>query len=346
MKQLINKSLFYFLLVFFIGLISGFFIKNNFFKDNVNSENNSEDSFEIRQSGYKFINPLLECEIANGKINKVIYSFKNELIDLINDKTKNGDINSSAIYFRDLNNGPWFGINEKEMFLPASLLKVPIMMTYYKFAESDPQILTKKIKFQTKYTLEQNKIQFIAPEQEIELGKEYTVAELIERTIKYSDNQALVLLNNNMPDNYLKNLFKILGVEDDVLKRPNGTLSVKSYATFFRILYNTSYLNHEYSEKALQLLSEVSYNKALRAGVPQEIIVAHKFGESGYDNGERELHDCGIIYHPQKPYMLCIMTKGKDLDKMENTIKDISRFTYDQVNKNISNWLFFKLSAF
>jgi hypothetical protein len=37
-------------------------------------------------------------------------------------------------------------------------------------------------------------------------------------------------------------------------------ISVKDYASFFRILYNASYLNREYSETALKLLSETLYN--------------------------------------------------------------------------------------
>ncbi len=50
-----------------------------------------------------------------------------------------------GIYVRNLNNGPWFGINEDEKYSPASLMKVPILITFLKWIESDPNILTRKI---------------------------------------------------------------------------------------------------------------------------------------------------------------------------------------------------------
>jgi hypothetical protein len=49
------------------------------------------------------------------------------------------------------------------------------------------------------------------------------------------------------------------------VKTPEDFLSVKDMATFFRILYNASYLGRENSEYALKLLSQVDFNNGLRA---------------------------------------------------------------------------------
>lgn len=46
----------------------------------------------------------------------------------------------------------------------------------------------------------------------------------------------------------------------------------------------------------------------------------------------RELHDCGIIYHPYRPYLLCVMTSGKDFQGLKDTIQAISTLTYQEVN--------------
>lgn len=72
-----------------------------------------------RQSGYTFINPLLECDIASGKIDKLLVGFQEPIKDRVRELIKEGDIEDAAIYFRDLNNGPWFGIKENKEFLPA-----------------------------------------------------------------------------------------------------------------------------------------------------------------------------------------------------------------------------------
>ena len=53
---------------------------------------------------------------------------------------KNPDIHLS-VYFRNLNNGPWFGIRENEGFAPASLMKISILISYLKMSETDPNLL-------------------------------------------------------------------------------------------------------------------------------------------------------------------------------------------------------------
>ena len=113
-------------------------------------------------------------------------------------------------------------------------------------------------------------------------------------------------------------------------------MSVKTYAYFFRILYNATYLGHTYSEKALELLNNREFPDGIVAGVPENIPVAHKFGERTVESPEgivttEELHDCGIVYYPSKPYILCVMTKGTDIASLKEIIKTISKTVSDEV---------------
>ena len=70
------------------------------------------------------------------------------------------------------------------------------------------------------------------------------------------------------------------------------------------------------SEKALNLLSQAKYAEGLSGGIPQNIKIAQKFGEhinltkTMIQPLSVELHNCGIVYLPNNPYILCIMTKG------------------------------------
>jgi len=61
-----------------------------------------------------------------------------ELIDSLKEQNLTTHI---SVYYRDLISRQWFGINKKVGFTPASLLKVPVMMVYFKKAETDPSIL-------------------------------------------------------------------------------------------------------------------------------------------------------------------------------------------------------------
>ena len=279
---------------------------------------------------YKLINPLLECEVAEGMIDAYKENFQDELSVAIDELKKNGEVSTVAVYFRDLNNGPTFGLNQDEGFIPASLLKVPVMMSYFKSADEDASILDREILYSEKIDLDPTGSQLIAPKKQIEVGKKYLTSELIERTIKYSDNAAVTLLIYNLPGGPIRHLYKMLGVSEDVLNGPDGHLTVKEYSAFFRILYNSSYLSHEYSEKALDLLTKTEFDQGLRAGVPPEIAVAHKFGEGG-DVNEHQIHDCGIVYYPGHPYLLCIMSRGKEIAKLEGAVAKISTFVYKKI---------------
>ncbi len=251
---------------------------------------------------------------------------------IINSQIDAKNISFAAVYFRDLNNGPWFGINEKEYFSPASLIKVPLMMTYYKLAESDPSILQKEIENIIPYDpSEQN----IVPTNFLELNKKYTVEQLINQMIIYSDNVAYEILLSNIDNSLVYKTYQDLGVDISRAQLdPSGNIiRVKDYASFFRILYNASYLNRNMSEKALSLLSQVIYNKGLNAKLPDNIKISHKFGERRYTStNEHQLHDCGIIYYPDNPYLLCIMTRGHDFNKLSSAIAQISQSIYKEIS--------------
>jgi hypothetical protein len=67
--------------------------------------------------------------------------------------------------------------------------------------------------------------------------------------------------------------------------------------------------------------------KLQKANIP----VAHKFGErTGFAGGVKQLHDCGIVYYPKNPYLLCIMTRGTDFTKLESTIAAVSKMVYQE----------------
>jgi beta-lactamase class A len=110
-------------------------------------------------------------------------------------------------------------------------------------------------------------------------------------------------------------------------------MSVKQYSSLYRVLFNASYLSKEYSQKALEILSKSEFKDGIVDGIPQSMTIAHKFGERHYSTGVDQLHDCGIIYYPYHPYLLCIMTKGTDFKQQSKTIRDISDKIYKEMEK-------------
>lgn len=320
----------YWLLIFVMGMAGGYLIKYGF--DNFD-ENHSRFR-EIRQSGFKFINPLLECEVETKEVGS-LGLLKKKTVDYIEEKTDDGIIYGASVYFRDLNNGPWFGINEKEGFSPASLLKVPILITYFKAAEQDKKILEKEIVFNGSFG-EDLTVANIQPGEKLVVGQKYSVKELMRRMIIFSDNDAKNLLLLNLDIQIFDQCYRDLGITIPDVRVLEDFMSVKDYASFFRMLFNASYLNTEFSNEALEILSKIEFNVGLVAGVDKNIDVAHKFGERlNIVNGKevKQLHDCGIVYYPDHPYLICVMIRGRDFEPMAGVIQGISRIVYDEVKR-------------
>jgi beta-lactamase class A len=296
---------------------------------------------EIRQGGYEYMNPLLDCEQASGGMENIeLKPFRRNVSDFIkNDLDKNW-ADAVSVYFRALNNGRMFTIGKTEEYYPASLLKVPLMIAILKEAEENPQILKHEIRFNNpKLKTIQNDIP-----KTLELGKAYTIDDLLSRMIVYSDNVSTNLLENFVNLNILERTYNDLGINDPyhdvdqskmVTASTHYMVSAETYSSFFRILFNASYLSRQLSEKALKLLAQSDFKDGLVAGVPAGIKVAHKYGYriTGVNGEIKQLHDCGIVYYPNHPYLLCVMTSGKDNEYLDDAIKEISRIVYEEIDK-------------
>ncbi len=288
---------------------------------------------ETRPGGYEFINPLLECDMAQDTIEgKDLIALKQKVRALIDKDKKLPGISHVSVYYRDLNNGPWIGVDEKAMFSPSSLLKVPLMIAILKEAETNPGILRRKLTYLD--ALDSNSFENFKPSRAIERGRSYTVEEVLRFAIVHSDNNAYLLLLKNFPQEKLIKVYTELGLDIPYDSKKEDFMTVKEYASFFRILFNASFLNKEMSTKALRFLSAVEYKDGIVAGVPPSIGVVHKFGERslGANAETKQLHDCGIVYYPNHPYLLCVMTRGSAFEPLNTVISEVSRLLYAELD--------------
>lgn len=284
----------------------------------------------IGNSEYAYINPILDSQSLSQTTQGDILILKTNLQNSIQAKISNYEVTQVSVYFRDLNNGPWLGINEQEYYSPASLLKVPIMMAAYKIAEQDDLFLSKKVQNQVSSN---GIVPEITPQKQIIKGGEYSLDDLVYRMIVYSDNDAKNLLLSQMEPRNIDKIYHDLGIAIPGIIQLEDNMSVKVYASFFRVLYNASYLSNEMSNRALKILTESEFKNGIVAGLPKNVKVAHKFGEREITNGIKQLHDCGIVYAKKNPYLLCIMTRGHDLENMSRVIKEISQTVYTSVSE-------------
>jgi beta-lactamase class A len=290
----------------------------------------SQGARELNES-YTYISPLLACpeveldHLGNDEVNVLERALRAAVVA----HTSKKEIIDAGIYFRQLKGGPWLGINHDALFYPRSLLKVPLAMAFYKKTEGDPRLYDTRVKYREGSV---GVHQYFGKDV-VEIGTEYSVDELVEAALIYSDNTAAFLLASVITIEDLQETYADLGIE----KPRDATdyqISVHDYASFFRILYNATYNTRKDSEHILEHLADTAFTKGLVAGLPPGVSVSHKFGEQSDATGAvKQLHDCGIVYHPEKPYLICIMTTGRDFEQMAEVIADLSRIVYTSVAK-------------
>lgn len=281
----------------------------------------------IRLNGYEFIRPLLfgDNECQSEKLMPV----RNLLEKSINAYKEAGTISAASVYLRELSQGAWVAINEQEKYNPGSLLKVPELITFMKMNQKTPGLLDKKIVYSAPLVL---KKQAFYISKSIEVGKTYTVRELLYYMIAYSDNNATMILNQMMDLAIFKKLFTDLGLPDPDMTKNDIPIGAKEFSYFMRALYNASYLTIEESEYCTELLSHSDFNKGLLNGLPAGLKVAHKFGEAS-DGVNAHLSESGIIYLNNAPYLLIVMTKGKNNILLPGVISDLSQTVFNSLSR-------------
>ncbi|MBI5530196.1 MAG: serine hydrolase [Candidatus Doudnabacteria bacterium] len=324
-----------------IGLSLGYFSAYKIQKNKDQALFDSIRPVRLNSENFKYINPLLGYSIPSSKEFQEFKPLNDKISSYISAQTKQDNTTKISVYFRDLNKGRWIGINENEKYDPASMLKVVIMVAFYKEAENNPEILSKKIDYNKSLDEIIKDVPYQTPST-LQVGQSYSTDNLIEKMIINSDNGAKNALLANIDNSSLRDVYTDLGIDPPSDTDSNYKISAKAYSSFFRILYNATYLTPALSEKALNLLSQAEFNEGLVAGVPTGTKVSQKFGEhvntdSSGQSTSTELHDCGIVYLPNNPYALCIMTEGQDINNLEKIIRDISSLVYKNVTSNYQN---------
>jgi len=297
------------------------------------AETKSDNDFKKCSDQYPFVSSELDCGNINEKIEQVI-DLDHDVESFINQEEQSGNAQQISVFFRDLKSRRWFGVNENVNFYPASLAKLPLVMMFYKTAEVNSKIFNAPLTV-TENDLSLNNGQHYPPKDSLEAGKEYTLREMLRRMLVYSDNVPVNTLMN-ASDSFRNAILEDLGIyfpPQENEQTGQWNINAKNYANLFRVMYNASYLRPEYSNQILNDLADSSFNSGLVAGVPRGVKIAHKFGEIGQTDKETGasfiiLNDCGIIYKKDVPYILCIMTQGKDFPNLEKIIKTISNKVY------------------
>ena len=279
-----------------------------------------------RLTGFQYIRPLLYAEPSCESVQ--LSQHKSEIQSLIEKNKTAGNITTASVYIREFYKAEWVSINENEKYSPGSLLKIPELITFYKMNEENPGVLNRKVVYSKPFAVDKHPT-FLS--KQIKLGETYTIRELLEYMIVYSDNNATMLLNNIIDQKAFKKTFTDIGLAEPDFKASQYPISADDFSIFMKELFNASYLNKEDSESCLSLLSKSDFRDGMLSGLPESCATAHKFGEGGFDNFPN-FSESAIVYCGKRPYLVTIMTKGTDMKKLPKVVGEISKKVYDIMN--------------
>jgi beta-lactamase class A len=277
-----------------------------------------------RLQGYQYIHPLLyaepQCE------SEELADCKNQINQIINANKANGKLISASVYVREFTQAQWTSINASDLYSPGSLLKVPELIALYKMSERQPGFLDKVIEYKDQSATKSNRV-INFESNHIKLGNNYTIRDLIKYMIVYSDNDATMLLNTLIDKSVFSKVFTDIGLKEPNYSSPDYKMNVTDYSIFLKELYNGSYLSFKNSEECLSMLSKTEFNEGLISGLPANCISSHKFGEGG-PSSEPNFSEAAIVYCGKTPYIITIMTKGRDMKSLPAVSAEISRKVY------------------
>ncbi len=221
-----------------------------------------------------------------------------------------------GFYLIDIESGFGFGVNEKEVFDGASLVKLPVMATLCAMEENG------SLSFNEKYVLKNSdKVSGAGILNNKPAGFEVDYGEILHLMGKRSDNTAFVIAKTKVGKEAIeKMLYKAGMANTDVETRETTPYDV---GMFFLNLWKGKLVGEKNKEKILDSLTNTDFENYLPKGLPEGVRIAHKFGTLTHI-----IDDAGIVY-AESPYILVVMSKGIIEREANAFIPSFSKIVYD-----------------
>ena len=210
--------------------------------------------------------------------------------------------------------------SEAEIFVAASVNKLPILAAVYYYANKGDIDLDRDITVQAADIQDYGtgSIRYEKP------GSIYSVKTLAKLMIKQSDNTAAYILANHIIGfPRLSEIVTQWGLtQTDMVK--NNT-SNQDIGKLFRMIYDGKITDSAHTQEMLSFLKDTDHETRLPAKLPDKAVTYHKIGtEVGV------IHDAGVVTDGQITYYVGIFTNGTaENETTDALMANISKVIYD-----------------
>lgn len=240
-----------------------------------------------------------------------------------------------GIVLHDLNSGERISKNPHKQFSSASLIKYPIMWTFFK------QVSENKQSLKTIHILKNEEKAGTTPFdssilREFHEGLELTLEDCIKLMIVISDDTATNIIMRRLGIAYMNDVIKSIGLANTSVGRfmmdyesleagRDNFVSADDICKLSLLICNNELLPQEYNNKMLGILCNQRNNDSLRRFLPMSLQMGHK---GGCIRQYQIDHDCGIMYENGQPrFLINVLTQG--IEDSKNVIGTIGKMVYD-----------------
>lgn len=229
-----------------------------------------------------------------------------------------------AVVVKRLDDGLGVAIDADRVFYAASLFKVAVMLEA--FHQRDAGLLD----FGEAYVVSDYYDGFDLGPRALRHCQTVTVEEALRAMMAVSDNVAAVLVQDRVGARFVNAALQQLGAHDTALLTDDLPTTAADQALLMEAIARAEVTSPEASQEMLNLLGSETFDFGIPAGLPDDVVVAHKTGL-----WHHATHDVGIVFAPSGPYVIAVLTDGGFESDAADVIADVSRIVYEHFAERI-----------
>lgn len=223
-----------------------------------------------------------------------------------------------SIFYKDLQSGEGFGMDENTVLTAASLNKVVIIGYLYHLAAK------KEINLEDKIVIQPEDIQDYGTGslRYKKAGEPYTLKYLAQLAFKQSDNTAAHVLTIRLGEDNIQEYARQLGMNSTNMV--DNETSASDIGRFFELLHQGKITSASLTREMMDFMKDTEFEDRIPRFLPKKVTVYHKIGDA-----VTLVHDGGIIDNGKEPFIMVVMSHDlKDEEKAKETIGQIAQFIY------------------
>ena len=236
----------------------------------------------------------------------------------------------AGIYYYNLITGEIWGYREKEPYLAASIVKLPLMAAILMWKARGETSFDERVMIR-----EEQKISGCGAVQHLDGDVTLTVRELCKLMITISDSCATNALFRHYGAEAIRKGFLELGMTGTQFNREywdiekenkgiNNYFVPEEIGMLLKKMYDRTLVDAESSQWLENLLKQQQINHKMGGFLPMEFPMAHKTGDEA-----DKAHDVGIIFAKQ-PFIVCFAFVGPDMWIYEDFIRRTARLLTEE----------------